>query len=51
MKKRLVSSKAPPDMGIISYLPSSTIGHRKLAQAVIINTGIWGPSLLQWVSA
>lgn len=38
-------------MGFILYLPCSTVGHRKLAQAVIIHSGVRGTSLLQGVCA
>ena len=51
MKRRLVSIKAPLATAFILYLPCSTVGHRKLAQAVIIHSGIWGTSLLQGVGA
>lgn len=51
MRRRLRSIKAPLAKVLILYLPCSTVGHRKLAQAVIINSGIWGASLLQGVSA
>lgn len=51
MKRRLDFIKAPLARVLTLYLPCSTVGHRKLAQAVIINSGIWGASLLQGVGA
>lgn len=51
MKRRLISIKVPLTTVLILYLPCSTVRHRKLAQAVIINSGIRGASLLQRVGA
>lgn len=49
--RELVFIKVPLARLLILYLPCSTVGHRKLAQAVIIDAGIWGTSLLQGVGA
>ena len=49
--RRMVSIKAPLTTVLFLYLPCSTVCHRKFAQAVIINSGIWGTSLLHGVSA
>lgn len=51
MKRRLVSTTVSLTTVLIVYLPCSTVRHRKFAQAVIINSGIGGASLLQGVGA